>query len=242
MWRRGTYRMTGRMERINLGKGKWLDDFLNTLKAPSPITIWKPLPSPLVLLAEARIIQGAFAPADLGVSMSINPSAGAISSSASPPWSSVESLLQFSSLPIASISPPLAAVYTDSAAAHRTRHSVDAPVFAPKDACALLCRESNPDPSSLGLGPSPGRVGLHWNSTRNEQRSGTYVPRRSSPEEGSGGSGGESDSPVPIPFPRAVSGEHGSGPSPVLHPITVSVAPVRRAWCRRLYCVPIDDR
>ena len=163
------------------------------------------------------MIQGAFAPADLGVSTSVNSSAGGISLSASPTQSSVDWLLQPSSLPTASISPPLAAAAAAAAArrpAHRARHSVDVPVLAPKDACALLRRESSPDPSSIGLGPSPGRVGLRRNSTRNGQRSGTYVPRRSSPEEGGGGSGGESDSPVPIPFPRAVSGEYGGAPSP----------------------------
>ncbi|KAF8265070.1 kinase-like domain-containing protein [Lactarius quietus] len=78
----------------------------------------------------------------------------------------------------------------------------------------MLRRDSSPDPSSLGLGPSPGRVALRRNSTRNGQRSGLYVPRRSSPED-SAGSGADSDSPlVPIPFPRAVSGEYGSAPSP----------------------------
>ena len=70
------------------------------------------------------------------------------------------------------------------------------------------------------------------------------MPRRSSPEEGGGGSGGESDSPVPIPFLRAVSGEYGGAPSPSLFytPSQSQSPQFDRAWCRRLYCVPIDDR
>ncbi|KAH8996585.1 kinase-like domain-containing protein, partial [Lactarius deliciosus] len=112
------------------------------------------------------------------------------------------------------IAPPLAAAAAAAAArrpTHRARHSVDAPVLAPKDASALLHRDSSPDAASLGLGPSPGRVALRRNSTRSGQRSGIYVPRRSSPDDG--GSGGDGDSLVPIPFPRAVSGEYGGAPS-----------------------------
>ncbi|KAH8996588.1 hypothetical protein EDB83DRAFT_2534349 [Lactarius deliciosus] len=203
----------GRMDRINLGKGKWPDDFVDALQAPSrPIAIRKASPSSLALSADARLIQGEFGAADLGVSASINSSAGAISASASPPGGSVESLLQASSFPSMAIAPPLAAA---AAAArrptHRARHSVDAPVLAPKDASALLHRDSSPDAASLGLVPSPGRVALRRNSTRSGQRSGIYVPRRSSPDDG--GSGGDGDSLVPIPFPRAVSGEYGGAPS-----------------------------
>ncbi|KAH8997822.1 hypothetical protein EDB86DRAFT_2828677 [Lactarius hatsudake] len=201
----------GRMERINLGKGKWPDDFVDALQAPSrPIAIRKPSPSSLALSADARLIQGEFGAADLGVSASINSSAGAISASASPPGGSVESLLQASSFPSTAIAPPLAAAAAAAAArrpTHRARHSVDAPVLAPKDASALLHRDSSPDATSLGLGPSPGRIALRRNSTRSGQRSGIYVPRRSSPDDG--GSGGDGDSLILIPFPRAVSGEYG---------------------------------
>ena len=209
----------GRMERINLGKGKWPDDFLDALQAPSrPIAIRKPSPSSLALSADARLFHGEFAAADLGVSASVNSSAGAVSASASPSRGSVESLLQASSLPTAVIAPPLAAAAAAAAArrpTHRARHSVDAPVLGPKDANAFLRRDSSPDTSSLGLGPSPGRVALRKNSTRGGQRSGIYVPRRSSPGDGGGsdGGGGDGDSLVPIPFPRAVSGEYGGAPS-----------------------------
>ncbi|KAI9435345.1 Pkinase-domain-containing protein [Lactarius indigo] len=207
----GSTDRAGRMERINLGKGKWPDDFVDALQAPSrPIAIRKPSPSSLALSADARLFQGEFGAADLGVSASINSSAGAISASTSPPGGSVESLLQGSSLPTATIAPPLAAAAAAAAArrpTHRARHSVDAPVLAPKDASALLRRDSSPDTASLGLGPSPGRVALRRNSTRGGRGSGTYVPRRSSPDDG--GSGGDGDSLVPIPFPRAISGEYG---------------------------------
>ena len=211
-----------RAGRINLGKGKWPDDFLDALQAPSrPIAIRKPSPSSLSLSADARLLQGAFGAADLGVSASVNSSAGAISASASPPQGSVESLLQPSSLPTAVIAPPLAAAAAAAAArrpTHRARHSVDAPVLAPKDASVFLRCDSSPDAYSLGLGPSPGRVGLRRNSARSGQRSGIYVPRRSSPEEGGNSSGGGDGEPlVPIPFPRAVSGEYGGAPLPSLY-------------------------
>jgi hypothetical protein len=74
----------------------------------------------------------------------------------------IESLLQpLSSFPTAGITPPLATPAAAAAArrpTHCARHSVGAPVLAPKDACAFLRRDSNPNPSSLGLRPSPGRV------------------------------------------------------------------------------------
>ena len=70
---------TGHMERISLGKGKWPDDFLDPLKVPScPIAIRKRSPSSLALSAEARMILGAFAPADLEVSTSVNSSAASL--------------------------------------------------------------------------------------------------------------------------------------------------------------------
>ena len=199
---------TGRMERINLGKGKWPDDFLDALKASSASA------------SASRPIAIRKRSGDLGISAStsVNSSAGAASS---PPRGSVDSLSLSSSFPSTG---PLAAAAAAAAArrpTHRARHSVDAPVvLVPKDTCTMLRRDSSPDPSSLGLGPSPGRVALRRNSTRNG-RSGTYVPRRSSPEDG--GSGGDnSDSqqqqlavPIPIPFPRAVSGE---SPSPFSTP------------------------
>lgn len=207
----------GRVERINLGKGKWPDDFLDALQAQSyvpsrPITIRRASPSSLAL-------HGDIAAPDLGLSASVNTSASAVSASTSSPRGSIESLLQASSLPLAS---PLAAAAAAVAArrpTHRARHSVDAPVplvLAPRDTSGMLRHDSSPDPSSIGLGPSPGRVALRRNSTRNGQRSGTYVPRRSSPEGGGGNnSGGDGDS-VPVPFPRSVSGEHGGSPSPSL--------------------------
>ena len=201
---------TGRMERINLGKGKWPDDFLDALKASSAAA------------SSSRPIAIRKRSGDLGISAStsVNSSAGAASF---PPRGSVDSLSLSSSFPSTGITHPLAAAAAAAAArrpTHRARHSVDAPVvLAPKDVCTVLRRDSSPDPSSLGLGSSPSRVALRRNSTRNG-RSGTYVPRRSSPEDG--GSGGDnSDSQqqqqlaVPIPFPRAVSGE---SPSPFSTP------------------------
>ncbi|KAH9028016.1 hypothetical protein EDB83DRAFT_2319578 [Lactarius deliciosus] len=82
--------------------------------------------------------------------------------------------------------------------------------IALKDANALLRRDLSPDASSLRLGPSPGRLALHRDSARGGQRSGTYVPRRSSSDDS--GIGGDGDSLVPIPFPRVVSGAPSSSP------------------------------
>lgn len=94
----------------------------------------------------------------------------------------------------------------------RSRHRVDAPALAPKDARALLRRDSSPDPPSLSLGPSPDQVVFRRNRTRNG-RNGAYVPRRSNPEDG-GGSGDDSDSLVPILFPCAVLGSTVTFPRP----------------------------
>ncbi|KAI0306148.1 hypothetical protein B0F90DRAFT_1814941 [Multifurca ochricompacta] len=194
-----------RMQPIKLGKGKWPDDFLDTLQAqnyvPSrPIAIRKPSPSSLTLSADAiRNDDDDFAIVELGDRE--NGTATALSASASPPHS-LEAQLQ----PLVVRRPT-----------HRARHSVDAPVLAPKD--SLLRRDSSPDTTALGSGLAPpgGRVALRRNSTRNGiagQRNGIYVPRRSSPE----GSGGDSDSFIAIPFPRAVSGEHVPSPSSLNSP------------------------
>ena len=58
------------------------------------------------------------------------------------------------------------------------------------------------------------------------------MPRRNSPDEGGNSSGGgEGDSLIPIPFPRAVSGEYGSAPSPspFITPSQSQSSPVERA-------------
>jgi hypothetical protein len=110
-----------------------------------------------------------------------------------------------SSFRAAGIAPPLATAAAARRATHRSRHSVDASVLAPKDACALLRRDLTPDPSSLSLGP------LRRNCTRNG-RSGTKVPRRSSPEDGEGSGAIATGSCPSGPLHR--SGEYGSAPSP----------------------------
>ncbi|KAH9973479.1 hypothetical protein BGW80DRAFT_1307484, partial [Lactifluus volemus] len=95
---------------------------------------------------------------------------------------------------------------------HRARNSVDAPVLAPRDSL-LLQRDSSPD-AALGSGIAPPRrLTVRRNSVRSgisRQRNEIYVPRRSSPDNGSGG---DNDSFVAIPFPRAVFGEYVPSPS-----------------------------
>ncbi|KAH9016339.1 hypothetical protein EDB85DRAFT_754528 [Lactarius pseudohatsudake] len=183
-------------------------------KRPSrPIAIRKPSPSSLALsdrLGGYPSFPGEFGAADLSVSASVNSSAAAIFASASPPGGSVESLLQASSFPSTAIAPPLSVAAAARRPMHRMRHSVDAPVLALKDANALSRRDSSPDAPSLDIGPSPGRVALRRDSVRCGQRGATYVPRRSSPDDG--GIGGDGDSLVPIPFPRVVSGAPKSSP------------------------------
>jgi hypothetical protein len=113
---------TGRMERINLGNGKWPNDFLDALKVPSSSS-----PSRPIAIRKPSLSSGDFAPADplgLSASFSVN------SSASSPPRDSVDSLSPSLSFPSPGISHPLAA-----AAARRptqcATHSVDAPVLAP---------------------------------------------------------------------------------------------------------------
>ncbi|KAH9166008.1 hypothetical protein EDB89DRAFT_2076255 [Lactarius sanguifluus] len=159
-------------------------------KRPSrPIAIRKPSPSSLALsgrLGGCPSFPGEFEAADLGVSASVNSSPAAIFAFASPPGA-----------------PPVAVAA--AAVGRRTARDI-----ALKDSNALLHRDSIPDASSLRLGPSPGRVALRRDSARGGQRSGTYVPRRTSPDDG--GIGGDGDSLVPIPFPRVVSGAPSSSP------------------------------
>ena len=190
-------RQDGRVERIKLGQGRWPDDFLDALQTQSyvlsrPIAIKKASLSSLASSADA-ISHDEFAIADLT----------AQSMSSSPPRS-LESQMQ-----------PLARRPT-----HRARHSVDAHAFVPRD--TLLPRDSSPDAAALGSGiTAPGRVALRRNSTRNGiagQRNGIYVPRRNSPEGGGNGSGGDNDSSVAVPFPRAVSGEYVASPAPLNAP------------------------
>lgn len=87
---------------------------------------------------------------------------------------------------------------------HRTRHSADVPpILMPKDSVLRL------DGSPEG---SPGsKVILRRQSTRNSaRRNGTYYPRNSVDEPGTGKDG----DPHIVPFPRAVSGEHVTRASP----------------------------
>ena len=181
-----------RVERIKLGQGKWPDDFLDALQAQNyassrPIAIRKPSPSSLALSAADPLGHDEFAIADLAAAMNVSASPRSGNIEPPPPPSQIQPSLMRRT--------------------HRARHSVDAPVLAPRDSL-LLPRDSSPD-AALGSGIAPpGRLAVRRNSTRSGisgQRNGIYVPRRSSPDNGSGG---DNDSFVAIPFPRAVSGEY----------------------------------
>ncbi|KAH9973475.1 hypothetical protein BGW80DRAFT_241207 [Lactifluus volemus] len=198
-----------RVERIKLGQGKWPDDFLDALQAqnyaPSrPIAIRKPSPSSLALSAADPVGYDEFAMADLAATMNV---------SASPRSSNIEPPPPPPPLLPSQIQPSVTRRPT-----HRARHSVDAPVLAPRDSL-LLPRDSSPD-AALGSGIAPpGRLAVRRNSVRggiSGQRNGIYVPRRSSPDNGSGG---DNDSFTAIPFPRAVSGEYVPSPSSLNAPL-----------------------
>ncbi|KAN0138160.1 hypothetical protein V8E53_004049 [Lactarius tabidus] len=92
---------TGRMERINLGNGKWPNDFLDALNVPSSSS-----PSRPIAIRKPSLWSGDFAPADplgLSASFSVN------SSAYSPPRDSVDSLSPSLSFPSPGISHPLSA-------------------------------------------------------------------------------------------------------------------------------------
>ncbi|KAI0322777.1 hypothetical protein OF83DRAFT_1048659 [Amylostereum chailletii] len=179
-----------RVERINLGKGKWPDDFMDVLQPPTqtpPILVKRPTNSDDEFPTVARRSP-----------LSISPPSPTRSSprkvaivGASRTNESLESLPQF---------PPRRPTHT-------ARHSVDNPVLLPKD--SLFRRDSSPEAPGIA---TSGRVMLRRSSSKaNGPRSGVYMPRRNSPDEEDQGSPG-SDSPVP--FPRTVSAEHGGGSTP----------------------------
>ncbi|KAH9051812.1 hypothetical protein EDB87DRAFT_1582132 [Lactarius vividus] len=155
-------------------------------------------------------MSGVFDAAGLGARVSVKSGGGAISVFAFPPGRSVESLLQALSLPSMIIAPILTAIAAAAWPTHRVRHDVDAPVLAPKDASALLRHDSSPALlfSVLVLALAELRCA---GTARAAGKGATYVRRRSIPNDSS--SGGDGDSRVSIPFPRAVSGEYGGAPS-----------------------------
>ncbi|KAL0953774.1 hypothetical protein HGRIS_004958 [Hohenbuehelia grisea] len=178
---------------VRLGKGKWPDDFLDALQAHNN---------------SARSIPGRSLQDDDDFGTHSQP---ATPLSVSPPRKlaiiggsrrneSVESLPQFPRRPT-----------------HRARHSIDAPGLLPKESTGLLPKESvfRRDASPDGLAPS-GRLMLRRHSTkqglppRSGSSAGVYMPRGMDERGGSSGDSGD----ALVPFPRTVSGEHGSSPSP----------------------------
>ena len=83
---------------------------------------------------------------------------------------------------------------------HRSRHSIDTPGLRPRE--GLLPRDASPDSS---ISPTP-RIAIRRNSSRTSaHRNGVYIPRNSDEPRLS--------SDDLVPFPRSVSGEHGTPPS-----------------------------
>lgn len=102
---------------------------------------------------------------------------------------------------------------------HRSRHSIDTPGLRPRE--GLLPRDASPDSS---LSPAP-RIAIRRNSSRTSaHRNGVYIPRNSDEPRLS--------SDDLVPFPRSVSGEHGTPPSQGVRfpsPITDIVKPASSA-------------
>lgn len=83
---------------------------------------------------------------------------------------------------------------------HRSRHSIDTPGLRPRE--GLLPRDASPDSS---ISPTP-RIAIRRNSSKGgPHRNGVYIPRNSDELRLSNDD--------LVPFPRTVSGEHGTPPS-----------------------------
>ncbi|KAI5120381.1 hypothetical protein M0805_006903 [Coniferiporia weirii] len=173
-----------RPQAIQLGKGKWPDDFVTAFKPTSPT---RPI---------------AFHRAEAERTLSSNPLSSSPLSSSSPrkfAYVGMPAQADASTESLSQSPPPLA----PRRALNRPRHSLDAPALLPKE--IAFPREHTPSPSADGGAPSSNsgsRVVLRRNSSAN--RSGVYVPRSDSaspvPAPETGG--------ARVPFPRAVSGEH----------------------------------
>ncbi|KAF9006142.1 hypothetical protein BDQ17DRAFT_1423841 [Cyathus striatus] len=170
---------------VHLGKGKWPDDFLDVFQKPSQA---RPIPTQSTSRDEEDDVFGSS-----------------------------------SNITARSISPPKKLAITEAGRrnesprrpTHRARHSVDAPVLAPRD--SLLRRDASPDGA---LSSSPGRgVMLRRHSTKPNMtyRNGVYVPRNNLDDAR------DSDGDSRVPFPRTNSIEHASG-SP--HSSTCEPTPV----------------
>ncbi|KAI9509766.1 hypothetical protein F5148DRAFT_1282610 [Russula earlei] len=179
---RGALPTNGRIERIKLKQGKWPDDFLDVFQAQNYV------PSRPISIKRSSLSP-----------LAISVDAPAVS----------HDDLTLADLDDLSASPSEPESQLPTLVTQRARHSVDAPVLAPKD--PLHPRDSSPDPAThcSGLVPA-GRVALRRNNTRagiTGQRNGIYVARRCSPEGAT--ERDDSDLFVAIPFPPA-STERGS--------------------------------
>jgi len=170
-----------RVERINLGKGKWPEDFMDVLQSTGAS---KPIP-----IKHPTLDRDNYTPSGMSGPVSVSPQRKFAIMGAVKPTSSVESLRQF------------------RRPSHRARHSVDTPVLLPKD--SILRHDSSPDPNAPASASGQERVLLRRNGTQtNAQRNGIYIPRKSSSPESSEAT--SQDGGLLVPFPKAVSGEHSS--------------------------------
>ncbi|KAL5531353.1 hypothetical protein ACEPAG_4230 [Sanghuangporus baumii] len=168
-----------RPQAIQLGKGKWPDDFVQAFNPGSP-----PRSSP----GSGSGI--AFHRAEAERVLSSSPLAASPPRLASHLLQNAEGNDSAESLPQLPQRRPL----------HRPRHSIDAPVLRPKEPPFVRDRDnSNGGPE----GASPSRIIPKRTSSAN--RHGVYVPRSDS---ASPNPSPDASVSTRVPFPRAVSGEH----------------------------------
>ncbi|KAF9266954.1 hypothetical protein L218DRAFT_996486 [Marasmius fiardii PR-910] len=170
---------------IRLGKGKWPDDFIDALHAPSvpttPTKVHHPPPE-----AEERVRTSS-------IISSSPPRKLAIVGSSRWGNESVESLPQFPRRP-----------------SHRARHSIDAPTSSllPKE--SVFRHDVSPDGLPSGSGPSKVLIRRHTTTKPN----GHNLQVAGSRNSGSGDDARESDREALVPFPRTVSADHSGSASP----------------------------
>ncbi|KAI0705188.1 hypothetical protein BC835DRAFT_1410063 [Cytidiella melzeri] len=178
--------------KLQLGKGKWPDDFMSAFGSGSSA------PQTTLTLDDDNDDEPSISSVSVSYSRpSTSPpkKLAIVGASSSRGNESLESLPQFPRRPT-----------------HRARHSVDAPGgLLPKD--ALLRRDSSPDHSSS---PNP-RIMLRRSSTKtgaspSANRNGIYIARGEGDESPAG-----VDSSTPVPFPRTASAEPSSTPPQGVH-------------------------
>lgn len=173
---------------IRLGKGKWPDDFMNAFQYSA-----RGSPSPHILEGDSEAERTGLE----------NP----LPLSGSPPRQRVRRPSNSLDLKVATSSDAVEPILPTGRLRRRSsKNSVD--VLLPKDMSLAIGRDSSPASSRDSSTPSPGpsTPGGPRQPIRRRPSNRNYAPRTTSP--GHDRLNLDASAPVPVPFPRSISGEH----------------------------------